>query len=492
VSATGRLVDRGLAVLHRWAGVVLCVPFVVWFATGIILHYVPFPGLSAVDHARAADVIDTRRVGVPASTAVRSVPDAERMRLVAIAGRPLYVVEGRAGRAVTWADDGSGIDSVDATTASAIAARFARAEVRSIEGPFDYDQWVVHQKFDALRPYYRARIADPAATELYVSARTGEVVQRTTGRERAWNYLGAVTHWIYFTPVRKHWSYWDLFVWTLSLVALLAASIGVWLGIVRAIANSRRRRGGLSPYRGWLKWHHVLGIFGSVLTIAWMLSGWLSMDHGRLFPKAEATASESTAMRGGRLSDAAAATGLASLAALGATARISWGIVGARPLVHALAHQDGTSRVVMLDQAPSASAALPESLLLSAARAAWPGAVAAPDAALFDPVYRDAESVGSDVLRLREPGPDDTFIYVDRASGDPLAVVGPGRRAYDTVYYAMHTFRWPGLAEHPTARSIVVTLLALAGLALAITSLVVGYRRLSLTVRSRVPTTDRP
>ena len=67
----------------------------------------------------------------------------------------------------------------------------------------EYDQWIVHQRFDPYRPFYRVRLNDDATTDLYVSARTGEVLQRTRFSERAWNWSGAVIHWIYFTPLRK-------------------------------------------------------------------------------------------------------------------------------------------------------------------------------------------------------------------------------------------------------------------------------------------------
>jgi hypothetical protein len=34
---------RGLATLHRWWGVAFCLLFAMWFASGIVMHFVPFP-----------------------------------------------------------------------------------------------------------------------------------------------------------------------------------------------------------------------------------------------------------------------------------------------------------------------------------------------------------------------------------------------------------------------------------------------------------------
>ena len=34
---------RILATLHRWWGVAFCLLFAMWFASGIVMHFVPFP-----------------------------------------------------------------------------------------------------------------------------------------------------------------------------------------------------------------------------------------------------------------------------------------------------------------------------------------------------------------------------------------------------------------------------------------------------------------
>ncbi len=54
-----------LAILHRWWGVAFCLLFAMWFASGIVMHFVPFPErserpvTSEVDTARShADRID--------------------------------------------------------------------------------------------------------------------------------------------------------------------------------------------------------------------------------------------------------------------------------------------------------------------------------------------------------------------------------------------------------------------------------------------------
>jgi hypothetical protein len=54
---------RTLATLHRWWGVAFCLLFAMWFASGIVMHFVPFPARSehplpsGID-TRAGEIID--------------------------------------------------------------------------------------------------------------------------------------------------------------------------------------------------------------------------------------------------------------------------------------------------------------------------------------------------------------------------------------------------------------------------------------------------
>ena len=94
----------------------------------------------------------------------------------------------------------------------------------------DYDQWSVPNVFDRHRPLFRVALGDAVGTDIYVSSVTGEVVLDTTRSERWWSFFGSVLHWIYPTLLRSNWVLWDKVVWTLSLLALIAACArgGAW------------------------------------------------------------------------------------------------------------------------------------------------------------------------------------------------------------------------------------------------------------------------
>ena len=217
---------HSLTALHRWWGVAFCLLFAMWFASGIVMHFVPFPARSEAGGGLASD------------DKVRSEQDA------------LYV-------AAAYARS-HGLDASRATVA-----------------PIDYDQWTVAGEFDSDRPLYRVALNDDAATELYVSSATGAVVLLTTQGMRLANYFGSIAHWIYPTVLRHHGKAWNTLMWWLSLAATIGASIGVIVGIVRL--------GTGAACRGLQRAHHIFGLILAPFILCWIFSGFLSIDDGWLF-----------------------------------------------------------------------------------------------------------------------------------------------------------------------------------------------------------------
>ena len=77
---------------------------------------------------------------------------------------------------------------------------------------------------------------------MYLSAATGEVVQYTTTASRVGAYVGAIPHWLYFTPLRKHQPQWSTFViWSsgAGAVSALAESVAATLSRVTVLQLGR-------------------------------------------------------------------------------------------------------------------------------------------------------------------------------------------------------------------------------------------------------------
>jgi hypothetical protein len=473
--------NRWLIWFHRWAGVALCLLFAVWFASGAVLHFVGFPSLSLNEKRAGGEIIDLSRVKVEPAAALARVPHAIDLRLVSVVGRPVYLVQRED---AIWvkvaADSGDVLRELSSDDATAVADRFAAVGSIETTGPMAYDQWVVHQRFDPFRPFYRVRLGDSAQTDLYVSTRTGEVVQRTRFSERAWNWAGAVIHWIYFTPLRKSYSAWNQVVWWVSLVGLSSIAVGTWLGVLRFINNRAAGRKGMSPFRGWMRWHHIIGLFASAIVLAWMLSGWLSMDHGRLFSRGGATATQTAALRGLNVDTMVQAAGVESLKEVGPASEITFNAIDGRPFLTAFGPAAAVARIVFLDEQPHRIlASVPESLLFNGVARVWPGQVfKTPAADPYDGFYRLAESAPDTAKAYLVAGKSVIRIYLDSYSGRFLTVMDSSRRGYAWIYYALHTFQFPILIAHPDLRTFLILILLALGFAASLTGVVLSVKRL--------------
>ena len=86
---------RVLAKLHRWIGIVLCLMFAIWFASGVVMIYVPFPSLSDTERIAKAESVDVSAItSLPAALAVTGISAVDRLRLLQYQQRPILVAEG--------------------------------------------------------------------------------------------------------------------------------------------------------------------------------------------------------------------------------------------------------------------------------------------------------------------------------------------------------------------------------------------------------------
>jgi PepSY-associated TM region len=475
---------RALIVVHRWLGVAFCLLFAMWFATGIVMHFVPFPALTETERVNGLAPIDVTRVkyGPAEAVAASKLTNVTRVRLWERTDGPAYVVAGSSGAVALRANDLAHANMQSVQLVLAIGRDHARRrglDVRNaaLAGVAHYDQWTVPNGFDAHRPLFRVAINDNAGTELYVSSVTGEIVLDTTGRERWWNYVGSVSHWIYPTALRKNWAAWDKIVWAVSIVAVIAVISGAVLGMIRIRLKNHRLT---SPYRGWHAWHHVLGLISLTFVLTWILSGWLSMDHGRLFSTGKVTQAEAAAIIGMPTWETLSwqASENVSLHAR----EIEWFALGGRNYRRErldVEHQ----RLSVVDTGAAESRAFlrPDEINTAVAHVS-PGCYLAGSVAQDDN-YAIASTMPHAPVYRTVCG--DVWFQIDGASGAILEKLDSSRRAYRWFYSALHTFDVPFLVAWPTLRSVLIVVLCGCGLGFSLTGIVIGWRRARLLYHRR-------
>lgn len=479
--ADWKTMKRWLYVFHRWTGIILCLFFAIWFLSGLVMLYVSFPSFRAPERVATAAPIDWAQVRVGPDRALARLGQADfpaEMRLDMVGGEPLYIFATEHGRRAVSARTGAEMLSVDARRADAIASAMIDAPVVSID-PVDRDQWVVTRAFKAMAPFWRVRMADAAATDLYVSQRTGEVVQNTTAHERFWNWLGAVPHWIYFEALRVFQEPWrQVVLWT-SGIGMLGALAGFWIGILRVRLKRRYKSGSVSPYRGWMKWHHVVGIAGGLFLITWVFSGWLSMSPwGGL---RDAARHDAASLYAGAKPHYPAVDlpALAQQAADVREVRFAW--LGGRPIMTLW----GKGAPQLLDGATARAVTPDRQAIVAIARRAMPGeALIAverldrPDRYWYSTGDPRDDTRPLPILRLKFGDPAQTWLHIDPATGALLGQIGSGGRNYRWLFNALHSLDFPWLLIWPPLRHIVVWFLSGGGLLISVSGIVIGWRRL--------------
>lgn len=457
---------RFLILLHRYLGIPLSFLFVVWFASGIAMIYVGgMPALSSeqrLEHLRALDLAAVRIT--PADAAKRALDESPaEIALHTVLGRPAYSIDG----ATIFADDGTTLEPLEREAARRVAAEFSGARessvrfVRTVERP---DQWTL--QLGPELPLEKFAVDDGRGTELYVSPTTAMVVLATTARTRAFAWVATIPHWFYFAGLRTNQRLWTrTVVWSAELGCVLAA-LGLVLGVVQFRKSKPFSLSKSIRYRGWMRWHYVLGAVFGVFALSWVFSGLLSMEPFA-WTNAEGLRIPPTALAGGPLDvsrfgsfDAGAWAALSKGRALKEIelrriqdrpyylARYTSAPVaeGKRERLHQPYYVGGRAQPLfeLVDAATLEARHEPFSVesLLERLRAAAPGtAITAQDLlADYDSYYysRNREAP-LPVLRVKFADPLETWVYVDPKQSELLATVHRLNRLERWLYNGLHS-----------------------------------------------------
>ncbi len=477
---------KALILLHRWLGVAFCLLFGMWFASGIVMHFVPFPAFTEAERLAGLAPIDRASIkyGPVDALEASGISDAARIRLIQRGDGPVYLIRGSTATAALHAADLSDAAVRSRRLALAIATdyaanrKWATAAAKAF-GPAAYDQWTVPDGFDVHRPLYRVALNDAAGTDLYVSSTTGEVVLKTKRRQRIWNYVGSIAHWIYPAALRSHPMAWSRLLWWLSFLALIGASAGATIGTMRLGADGWRLS---SPYRGWHAWHHWLGLCCMPFVLSWIFSGWLSMDNGRLFSQGQVTAAETAAIAGSPAWSALSTNESQRIAPR--AKEVEWFAFAGRiyrrerialtiqRMAIAAPSGDMTSRArefLEIDELSAAAKHLARSCdapFLVDGGDAYAPVPTMPKAPVFRVVCGD------------------DWFQVDGASGALLEKLDSSRRAYRWLYSTLHTFDVPALKARPTLRTALIITLCTLGFAFSLSGVWIAGQRLRLHLSS--------
>ena len=434
--------------------------------------FVSYPSLSEAERLTYLSEINIEALTISPTEALVEC-DLERvigMRLISINSRPAYICDSEyPAENIIYADDGARGLTLQEEDIGLLIGKNIQEPIESVT-QVEYDQWTVHHRFDPYRPLYLIKLADTDETNLYVSSITGEFVQRTTSSQRFWNYIGSVPHWIYPTLLRKNWTLWDVVVWWLSLFATVCALLGLYLGIRHWLKIRSSSSSIISPFRGLMKWHHIMGLFGGLIIISWIFSGWLSMDHGRIFSTPSPTLEQVRALNGGLFGEVSSTISISDLAKYTRAKELTLHAFGGEPLLVARDEKGIIDAPVLKPSnvVEVVSEAFPEVSVRN-----WS---VVPKNDTYTDLREGSLPLGS--IRVELSDHNQTWIHIDNRSGEILSVIDRSRRVYRWLYNGLHSFDIPGLADSGPFRSILMLVLLLAGFVASLTGVVLGIKRI--------------
>ena len=439
---------------HRWTGTLFCILFAWWFVSGIFMIYVDFPEVRDSDRRSRAQTIDASRVNLTAAEAwaTLNIPgEPDDARLLMVDARPAFLFGLGSGRAVVFADSGETrrMFTPEQNLRTAAAWSGQPGTAARVEAMRAVDQWTVGGIFRQHSPL--TKYSWPDGQQVYIAARTGEVVQYTTTRSRVLAYLGPVAHWLYFTPLRKNGQLWSRIVIWLSGAATVVALLGLYAGL-SLYAPSKK-----IPFRGTKRLHVILGLFFGFLACTWAFSGMLSMDPFPVKSKEDTRIPESLVSEPFGIENFAAKSPRQALR--GVTAK-ELAFVSAPGASWYVAVSDGGQRNVI------------------------------PVAGNFDVVdfVRKAGSVRD--VRWVEPSREvpvralfvelndavHSRFYIDPVTARVVGDYSSDQWVERWLYHGLHWINIPWLYDQRPAWDILVLVLMIGGSALSITSVIIGWR----------------
>lgn len=484
--------------IHRWTGVAACVLMALWFVSGIVMLFIGYPKLTPWERLQTLPALQTENCCAPlvAALAHSSAPDkVQEIVLTSIRNQPYYRLrEANGSYLVVDARSGKLAPSVDAHTAIAGARAFIPHADTHYMGLVDEDRWTHARSLNPHRPLHQVQMDDDAHTLLYVSATTGQVVMEAPRAQRLWNYVGAWLHWLYMFRDRPVDPVWSWIVIVLSAAGTVNAITGTLAGIWRWRFSGRYKSGARTPYREpYLHWHHIIGLSFAAIIFTWIFSGLMSMNPLGIFD-ARGEKPNLSAYRGatpGSVSmPISASSALAILhAAHFQASELEWRVLAGQPYLLARNAVNDTRLIVQDGSRYQSRERWTEAELLHAAGRLMQAPMREHQLLTqYDTYYygrqQEAMMGASErrlpALRIRFDEMHQTWVHLDPFTGDMESSSDRAQRTGRWLFSFLHSWDLPPMLQAGVWRDAVLILLSLGGLALSITGIVIGWRRMRI------------
>jgi hypothetical protein len=145
--------------LHRRLGLVLGPAALLWFLSGLVLLWVPYPGLVEREWFTTAEAIRLQDCCAALDRLLQQLDQSdgiESVRIRMVGGRPVATAQFLNGAmAAVTADEAARIAPLPRDWARRAALQFAPGTSVEDMNLIDHDVWTVHQRVDPYRPLWK-------------------------------------------------------------------------------------------------------------------------------------------------------------------------------------------------------------------------------------------------------------------------------------------------------------------------------------------------
>lgn len=240
---------------HKWLGIPLAFLFTMWYVSGIVMLYHPFPRLTPTGMPVGVDKV--RQL----SKLWVEMPDSFSNCRISFSGyHAMIKVDGEV----------IGKYTPTLTAIKDIMTTF-ETKIAKIDTLEDIDKWIPFNQLMSHLPIYRVIGEDKSYT--YVSSKTGELLQRATLSERSWAWIGALPHYVYITPLRRNSNTWRTTLIWISGICTISVIMGL---LISARFLLRRHKLHIFSNKLWQR-HYFWGLFFGISMFAFIFSGMMSL-----------------------------------------------------------------------------------------------------------------------------------------------------------------------------------------------------------------------
>ena len=469
--------------------------FVVWFLSGLVLIYTSFPHASREDR-----FLYLQPFSQSDFESIQLLPDSikGKIELEKQGNKPVYrLYSGRRAQKVYDARSLKLISDFSEEACRTVAADFLGHSISKTEQLTELDQWMPWSYYEPLLPIYKCFGNDPAHTVVYVSSKSGSIVQQTNSNSRWAARLGAIPHWIYFRSLRLKAQLWSTVVIWLAGVGVFVSLTGIIAGFIRLRKRKKQiLHGGnhITPYKKfWYKWHHLTGFFFGLFVFTFVLSGlfsmtdlpeWLVPVHSEFSPKK----SWNKAVNSGADFQHSPSAIWQALENNAGIRKISWKNSLGKS-AYWVYYADFRQPEVYLSTPDSIYKQAPFSLSEVEARAKTISSNTAFSVVAqteYDNYYQESGMSYHPlpVYRIDWQDAGHNQLFVNPTTGEAIASFNQSEKIHRWLYRGLHTFNLKFLLQNEWLRKALLIFLSLGGLAVSVSGLVLGWNWLKRKFRN--------